>query len=81
MSAAEKHDERLPFWPVAMARPMALAFTGVGEAQMRAWEKTGSVRFRPRGPRGAAIALRSDLEAAVADLFSRDLSEDLDFGD
>ncbi|WP_419827697.1 hypothetical protein [Sphingomonas sp.] len=81
MSAAEKLDERLPFWPVAMARPMALAYTGVSEAQMRAWEKTGLVHFRTRGPHGAAIVQRAELDMAVADLFSRDLSEDLDFGD
>jgi hypothetical protein len=80
MSAAEKLDARLPFWPVAMGRPMALAYTGVSEAQMREWERSGLVHFRARGPHGAAIAQRAELDNAVADLFSRDLSEDMDFG-
>jgi hypothetical protein len=81
MSAAEKHEAPLPFWPVAMSRPMALAYTGVAEAQMRAWEKAGAVHFRPRGPHGAAIVQRAELDLAVAELFSRDMSEDWDFGD
>lgn len=56
------------------------AATGVAEAQLRAWEKAGKVQFRTRGPRGGSLALRSDLDAALADLFSSDLAEDLDFG-
>lgn len=81
MSAAEKLTAPLPFWPAAMSREMALAYTGVGAEQMRAWEKRGLVHFRPRGPRGAMIAQRSELDLALDDLFNRDVSEDLDFGD
>ena len=51
----------------------------LGEAQLREWEKTGKVNFRPRGPKGAMLALRSDLDAALADLFTSDLAEDLGF--
>lgn len=70
-----------PDWPAAMSRDLALAYTGVAEAQLRAWERSGRVNFRARGPRGAMLALRADLDAALADLFTTDVSEDLDFGD
>lgn len=79
MAAAEKHDLPLPFWPAAMSRSMALAYTGVAEAQLREWERARKIVFRARGPRGAMIALRSELDAALAELFA-DASEDLDFG-
>ncbi len=72
--------ERLPDWPAGMNRELALAYTGVAEAQLREWEKAGRVNFRARGPRGAMLALRSDLDAALASLFAADLTEDLDFG-
>ncbi len=71
----------LPNWPAAMSRDVALAYTQVAEAQMRAWERTGRVAFRARGPRGGALALRSDLDAALAHMFTADMEEDLDFGD
>jgi hypothetical protein len=60
----------LPDWPVAMTRDVALAYTGVAEAQLREWERRGTVRFCMRGPRGAAIAARSSLDAAVQSLFA-----------
>lgn len=62
--------ERLPDWPVAMNRELALAYTGVAEAQLREWERRGTVRFCMRGPHGAAIAARSSLDAAVQSLFA-----------
>ncbi len=80
MGAAEKQSRSMPFWPEAMGRAMALAYTGVSEAQLRAWERSRKVVFRPRGPNGAMIALREDLLVAVAELLAGDLSEDLDFG-
>jgi hypothetical protein len=61
--------EKLPDWPAGMNRDLALAYTGVSTDQMREWERVAKVRFRPRGPRGAMLALRSDLDAALADLF------------
>ncbi len=61
--------EKLPDWPAGMNRALALAYTGVSEQQMRDWEKEGRVRFRPRGPRGQMMALRSDLDGALAELF------------
>lgn len=61
--------EKLPDWPAGMTRDLALAYTGVNPDQMREWERAGKVRFRPRGPRGQALAWRSDLDAALADLF------------
>jgi len=80
MGAAEKHNDHLPFWPAAMSRPLALAFTGVSEAQMREWERTRVVRFVARGPNGAKITERCQLEEALRQLFG-DLSSDMDFGD
>lgn len=71
----------LPDWPAAMNRDAALAYTGVAEAQLREWERAGRVQFRARGPRGGALALRSDLDAALAHLFTAEMEEDLDFGD
>lgn len=60
---------QLPHWPAAMNRDLALAYTGVADAQLREWESRGTVRFRQRGPRGAAIAPRTDLDAALELLF------------
>lgn len=69
-------------WPAGLSRDLALAYTGVAEAQLRAWERTGKVQFRPRGPKGAMLALRADLDAALASLFvGAVVDEDLDFGD
>lgn len=59
-----------PYWPAALTREMALAYTGVSDVQLREWERRGIVRFCHRGPRGAAIASRAALDAAVASLFS-----------
>lgn len=70
MSAAERYDAPLPFWPAAMTRAMALAYTGVSETQMREWERRGVVRFCTRGPNGSAIARTADLKAAVDQLFT-----------
>jgi hypothetical protein len=70
-----------PDWPAGMNRETALAYTGVAETQLRAWEKAGKVAFRARGPNGAAVALRVDLDAALADLFASSANdEDFDFG-
>ena len=84
MGAAEKRDAMMPFWPAAMGREMALSYTGVGETQLREWERRGLIRFRPRGPRGAMITERTQLDEALRDLFRSaggEVSEDLDFGD
>jgi hypothetical protein len=70
----------MPDWPAAMSRDIALAYTGVAEVQLRAWERSGKVNFRPRGPRGAMLALRSDLYAALTELLTSTVEEDLDFG-
>jgi hypothetical protein len=66
---AEKHDTSLPFWPTAMTRSMALAYTSASEAQMAEWERAGVVRFIPRGPNGAKITERAQLDEAVHALF------------
>lgn len=71
--------EKLPDWPAGMSRDLALAYTGVSVDQMKEWERVGKVRFRMRGPRGAAIALRSELDAALADLFGREGKSGIDF--
>ncbi|MBW6522425.1 hypothetical protein KZ810_02845 [Sphingomonas sp. RHCKR47] len=72
---------QLPDWPAGMNRETALAYTGVAETQLRAWEKAGKVTFRARGPNGAAVALRVDLDAALAGLFASSANdEDFDFG-
>ncbi len=60
--------EKLPDWPAGMNREWALAYTGVAEAQLKEWERTGRVRFRSRGPNGQRIALRSDLDDALRSL-------------
>lgn len=69
-----------PDWPAAMSRDLALAYTGVAEVQLRAWERGGKVNFRARGPRGAMLALRSDLDTALNELFTSTVEEDFDFG-
>ena len=70
----------MPDWPAAMSRELALAYTGVAQSQLREWERSGSVVFIPRGPRGAKIALRTALDSALADLFiGYDESTDLEF--
>lgn len=80
MSAAERHDAPMPFWPAAMSRPLALAYTGVSEKQMREWERSGQVRFRAVGPNGAKIAPREQLEDALRRLFTGP-AEDMEFPD
>lgn len=72
--------EKLPDWPAALSREQALAYAGVSEAQLREWAKRGAVRFQPRGPNGGMLCLRSDLDAALADMFKTGSAEDLDFG-
>ena len=72
--------EKLPHWPAAMSRDLALAYTGVAEAQMREWESRGMVRFQSRGPRGALIAPRADLDAALEHLFgARGVTDPIEF--
>lgn len=61
--------EKLPDWPAGMTRDLAMAYTGVNADQMKEWERIGKVRFRARGPRGQLLAWRTDLDAALADLF------------
>lgn len=72
----------MPNWPAGMSRELALAYTGVASAQLRQWEREGVVRFVARGPRGAKIALRSDLDCALTTLFSSTAGDgaDFDFG-
>ena len=71
--------EKLPAWPAAMNREWALAYTGVSGEQMKEWERTGKVRFRPRGPRGAHLALTRDLDTALAELFGNDSGGGIEF--
>jgi hypothetical protein len=66
----------MPDWPAGMTRDLALAYTGVAEAQLREWERRGLVRFCPRGPRGAAIAARTSLDAALSTLFATAAPDD-----
>ncbi len=82
MGAAEKHPGPIPFWPAGMSWDMALAYTGVGEAQMRDWQKRGLVRFRARGPKGGLVTSRDQLDEALRQLFAAgaDMAEDFDFG-
>jgi hypothetical protein len=70
--------QQLPDWPAAMPRDLALAYTGVADAQMKEWELRGLVRFRPRGPRGVAIASRASLDVALQALFSSPVADDGD---
>ena len=69
----------LPNWPAGLSRELALAYTGVASAQLRQWEREGVVRFLARGPRGAKIALRSDLDSALSNLFSSTAGDGADF--
>lgn len=80
MSAAEKHDSPLPFWPAAMTMEMALAYTQVSRSQLEQWKRSGVVRFRARGPNGAMITERVQLDLALHGLFAA-AAEDMDFGD
>ena len=71
--------EKLPAWPAALNRDQALAYSGVAETQLREWGKRGKVRFRPRGPNGAMLCLRSDLDNALTEMFVTGSAEDLEF--
>jgi hypothetical protein len=59
----------LPDWPAALTEAEALEYTRVSVAQIKEWRDLGTVRFVPRGRNGAAIARRSDLDAAMATMF------------
>ena len=82
MGAAEKLDGIRPWWPAGMGWDLALAYTCVGEEQLRDWQKRGLVRFRPKGPRGSMVTTREQLDEALRQLFAAgaDASEDMDFG-
>ena len=67
---AEKHDATLPFWPAAMTRALALAYTSVSETQLKEWERAGLVQFRAIGPNGAKITERAQLDEALRLQFS-----------
>lgn len=70
----------LPDWPAAMSRELALAYTGVAAAQLRQWERDGTVTFLARGPRGRKIVLRSNLDVALSTLWSSPgANDDFDF--
>jgi hypothetical protein len=69
----------LPDWPAAMSREMALAYTGVAAAQLRQWEREGIVTFLARGPRGTKIVLRTNLDSALATLWSSTTADAADF--
>ena len=69
-----------PDWPAAMNRDAALAYTSVAETQMKEWVKRGLVRFQPRGPNGAMLCRRVDLDAALEAIFISGSPEDLDVG-
>jgi len=59
----------LPGWPAALTEAEALAYTRVSAAQMKKWRDDGTVKFLMRGRNGAAIALRANLDDALAGLF------------
>jgi hypothetical protein len=67
--------------PIGLTEVEALAYTRVSEKQMREWKRRRVVRFIPRGPNGALITQRQQLDVALAELFEADNSEDMDFGD
>ncbi len=71
--------EKLPDWPAALTRDQALAYSGVAETQLREWVKRGAVRFQPRGPKGAMLCLRADLDKALTEMFVTGSAEDLEF--
>ncbi|MDB5725741.1 MAG: hypothetical protein JWQ16_2495 [Novosphingobium sp.] len=76
--------DRFPDWPAAMPREVALAYTGVSAELLRDWRKRRKVTFRPDGPNGQLLVLRSQLDDALREQFASgrdDLKEDLDFGD
>lgn len=75
--------EKLPDWPAALTWEEALAYTRVGEEQMRKWVRDSAVCFRTRGPHKARIALRTQLDAALGALLApgaAGASDDFDFG-
>lgn len=61
--------EKFPTWPAAMNKEWALAYTGVSAMQLNEWMRTGKVKFRARGPHGALLALKTDLDQALMSLF------------
>ena len=69
--------DSFPDWPAAMSRELALAYTGVAQTELRAWEKRGLVRFLTIGPRGTAITLRASLDDALTLVFGNDASADV----
>jgi predicted site-specific integrase-resolvase len=71
--------EKLPDWPAGLNRQGALDYSGVSEAQLREWQKRGQVRFLPRGPNGAMLCMRSDVDAALREMFINGSPEDLEF--
>lgn len=70
----------LPNWPAGMSVEVALAYTGVSQAQLRIWQRDGSVQFLPIGPKGKLIAPRWCLDEALQRMFATGkISTNLDF--
>jgi hypothetical protein len=84
MTRAAAHEHLPPIVhiePIGLTEREALAYTRVGEKQMREWRRNRIVRFIPRGPGGALITQRTQLDAALSQLFDADNSKDFDFGE
>lgn len=77
----------LPDWPAALDFAESLAYTRLGESELRRWIAQGDVVFKAKGANGKKVCLRSQLDDLLKKIWSDrigvppDPSEDLDFGD
>jgi len=71
-------------WPATLDARAAVDYSGLAPAEIQKAEREGRLSFKPLGPRGRKVVLRSQLDAMLATLFAaRDGQplEDMDFGD
>lgn len=74
----------LPTWPAALMFDEAVAYTRIAETELRRHAREGRVRFLPRGPHGALIAQRSELDQLLESIWASQSGqplEDMDFGE
>ena len=77
----------MPGWPSGLDWHAALAYSGVCGDLLEAWSTSGILSFRPFGPEGGLICLRSELDRALDLAFApapgvgQHIIEDFDFDD
>ncbi len=74
----------LPDWPAALTYKEALLYTRLSASHLRKAIRDGDITFKPLGPNGSMIALRTHVDTYLRKLFedawiAMPISEDMRF--